>query len=70
MMITEEENMNLGRMWDDTAGVEWGGYEYDKDTLSSYMKFPKNNNKNVFKKEYTQKPSKKNWLCLKIHAKN
>lgn len=24
------------------------------------MKFPKNNNKNVFKKEYTQKPSKKN----------
>lgn len=56
-MITEEENMNLGRMWDDTAGVGRGGYEYDEDTLSSYMKFPKNNNKNVFEKECTQKPS-------------
>jgi hypothetical protein len=45
-------------MWGEYAGAGVSEDVYDEDTLYSWMKFSKNNNKNVFEKEYTQKPSK------------
>lgn len=46
----EEEKINLRRMWGDTAGAGWGRYEYDEDTLCSYMKFKKTTIKMISKK--------------------